>query len=40
MRQMTDEAMYVLAVILPEERRGVYSDPSKVTTHMIEFLSF
>jgi 1-acyl-sn-glycerol-3-phosphate acyltransferase len=40
LRQMTDEAMYVLAAMLPEARRGVYSDLSKATTDTIEFLSF
>jgi 1-acyl-sn-glycerol-3-phosphate acyltransferase len=31
LRQMTDEAMYVLAAMLPEERRGVYADLSQAT---------
>jgi hypothetical protein len=35
---MTDEAMYVLAGMLPEERRGVYSDLSRATTDTIEML--
>jgi 1-acyl-sn-glycerol-3-phosphate acyltransferase len=38
LKQMTDEAMYVLAGMLPEERRGEYSDLSSATTEMIEFL--
>jgi 1-acyl-sn-glycerol-3-phosphate acyltransferase len=38
LKQMTDEAMYVLARMLPEERRGEYSDLSAATTEMIEFL--
>ena len=28
LRQMTDEAMYILAAMLPEYRRGFYSDLS------------
>jgi 1-acyl-sn-glycerol-3-phosphate acyltransferase len=38
LRQMTDEAMYVLAAMLPEHRRGYYSDLSKATRETIEFL--
>ncbi len=38
LRLMTDEAMYVLAELLPEELRGVYSDLSKATTETIEFV--
>jgi 1-acyl-sn-glycerol-3-phosphate acyltransferase len=38
LRNMTDEAMYVLAGMLPEERRGVYSDLSRATTNTIEML--
>jgi 1-acyl-sn-glycerol-3-phosphate acyltransferase len=38
LKHMTDEAMYVLARMLPEERRGEYSDLSAATTEMIEFL--
>ncbi len=37
LRLMTDEAMYVLARMLPEERRGVYSDLSKATTLTLDF---
>jgi 1-acyl-sn-glycerol-3-phosphate acyltransferase len=37
LRQMTDEAMYVLAGLLPPHRRGVYSDLSKATHKTIEF---
>ena len=37
LRQMTDEAMYVLASMLPEHRRGVYSDLSKATQDTIEW---
>jgi len=38
LRRMTDEAMYVLAAMLPEERRGVYADLSQATTGTIEFV--
>ena len=38
LRTMTDEAMYVLAGMLPEDRRGVYSDLSRATTHTIEMV--
>ncbi|MFQ5922005.1 MAG: lysophospholipid acyltransferase family protein [Anaerolineales bacterium] len=38
LRTMTDEAMYVLAGMLSEERRGVYSDLSRATTDTIEML--
>jgi 1-acyl-sn-glycerol-3-phosphate acyltransferase len=36
LRQMTDEAMYRLAAMLPEPRRGFYADLSKATTDYIE----
>ncbi len=36
LKQMTDEAMYRLAAILPEHRRGIYSDLSKATSEYIE----
>lgn len=38
LRQMTDEAMYQLAAMLPERRRGDYSDLSKATTETLELL--
>ncbi len=38
LRLMTDEAMYSLAAMLPEHRRGFYSDLSKATTETIEFV--
>ena len=38
LRQMTDEAMYVLAAMLPEDRRGFYSDLSKATQETFEWL--
>jgi 1-acyl-sn-glycerol-3-phosphate acyltransferase len=38
LRLMTDEAMYVLASLLPERRRGFYSDPSKATSHTFDFV--
>lgn len=37
LRKMTDEAMYVLAALLPEARRGVYADLSRATTDTIEY---
>lgn len=36
LRKMTDEAMYVLAAMLPESRRGEYSHLSKATRDTIE----
>ena len=38
LRQMTDEAMYILSALLPEHRRGVYADLSKATQETIEWL--
>ena len=38
LRQMTDEAMYRLAAMLPEPRRGFYADLAKATTEYIEEL--
>jgi 1-acyl-sn-glycerol-3-phosphate acyltransferase len=38
LRQMTDEAMYVLASLLPEERRGIYGDLAQATQNTIEFV--
>lgn len=38
LRKMTDEAMYVLAAMLPEHRRGVYSDLSKASQETFEWL--
>jgi len=35
LRLMTDEAMYILAGMLPESRRGYYSDLSKATQSSI-----
>ena len=37
LRKMTDEAMYVLASMLPEKRRGVYADLSNMTKDTIEW---
>jgi hypothetical protein len=34
---MTDEALYVLASMLPEARRGVYGDLGQATRETIEF---
>ncbi len=38
LRQMTDEAMYILSAMLPAERRGVYHDLSRATQETIEWL--
>jgi 1-acyl-sn-glycerol-3-phosphate acyltransferase len=38
LRLMTDEALYVLAALLPEHRRGHYRDLSQATTETIELL--
>jgi 1-acyl-sn-glycerol-3-phosphate acyltransferase len=38
LRRMTDEAMYVLAGMLPESRRGEYADLSQATTETIQFI--
>jgi 1-acyl-sn-glycerol-3-phosphate acyltransferase len=38
LRQMTDEAMYLLAGMLPPHRRGVYADLSKATLETIEWM--
>ncbi len=38
LRKMTDEAMYVLARMLPEKRRGVYSDLSHASEDTLEWL--
>lgn len=36
-REMTDEAMYRIAELLPEQWRGYYSDMSKATTEFLDF---
>jgi len=38
LRTMTDEAMYILAEMLPPHRRGVYADLSKGTQETIEWV--
>jgi 1-acyl-sn-glycerol-3-phosphate acyltransferase len=38
LRQMTNEAMYILASMLPEYRRGVYADLSLATRETIEWV--
>lgn len=38
LRLMTDEAMYVLAAMLPEHRRGSYADLSQASAETIEYL--
>jgi hypothetical protein len=35
---MTDEAMYLLSALLPEQRRGVYADLSQATTDTVDFV--
>ena len=37
-RQMTDEAMYILAAMLPETHRGVYADLNLATEETIEWV--
>lgn len=37
LRLMTDEAMYILSAMLPENRRGYYSDLSRATQDTIEY---
>lgn len=39
MAQMTREAMYQLASLLPEARRGIYADLSQATTDTLEFVT-
>lgn len=39
LRLMADEAMFILAAMLPEERRGVYADLSSSTQDTIEWCS-
>ncbi len=36
-RGMTDEAMYQIAALLPEQWRGIYGDMSKATTRFLDF---
>lgn len=38
LRKMTDEALYALAAMLPENRRGVYTELEKASTETIEFI--
>ena len=38
LRKMTDEAMYVLSSMLPENRRGIYADLSKASEETFEWL--
>ncbi len=38
LRQMTDEAMYILAEMLPPERRGVYHDLSLATRETVQWI--
>jgi len=39
LQQMADEAMYVLARMLPENRRGAYADLTQATEETIEYIS-
>ncbi len=38
LRKMTDEAMYILAALLPDKRRGFYADLSKASQDTIEWV--
>ena len=38
LRQMSDEAMYILAGLLPERRRGYYAEIAKATQETIEWV--
>jgi 1-acyl-sn-glycerol-3-phosphate acyltransferase len=38
LRKMTDEAMYILAALLPEHRRGVYADLTNATQETITWV--
>ncbi|MEX0788455.1 MAG: lysophospholipid acyltransferase family protein [Anaerolineales bacterium] len=38
LHRMTDEAMYILAAMLPPERRGAYSDLSRASQTTFEFV--
>lgn len=38
LRKMTDEAMYILASMLPEHRRGSYADLARATQDTIEWV--
>jgi 1-acyl-sn-glycerol-3-phosphate acyltransferase len=37
LKQMTDEAMYQLAALLPPEQRGLYEDLDKATAKYVKF---
>jgi 1-acyl-sn-glycerol-3-phosphate acyltransferase len=39
LKQMTDEAMYVMASLLPPEQRGVYADLGRATRRFLRFES-
>lgn len=39
LNQMTNEAMYALATLLPEQNRGVYADLSQATQENIEWVT-
>ena len=39
LKQMTDEAMYQLAALLPPEQRGLYQDPDRAPAKYVRFAS-
>ncbi len=38
LKQMTDEAMYQLAALLPPEQRGLYANLDEATAHFVRFV--
>ncbi len=38
LKQMTDEAMYQLAALLPPEQRGLYANLDEATAHFVKFV--
>jgi 1-acyl-sn-glycerol-3-phosphate acyltransferase len=39
LKQMTDEAMYQLAALLPPEQRGLYANLDEATAHYVKFIN-
>ena len=39
LKQMTQEAMYQLAALLPPEQRGLYADLDEATAHYVRFIN-
>ncbi len=39
LKQMTDEAMYQLAALLPPEQRGLYANLDEATAHYVRFIN-